>query len=125
MMARNWLIIGALGGMFTVILGAFGAHGLEGALPERQLIWWQKGVAYQGFHSLAILIIGLLLLQRPATGLKLAGWLFLAGILLFSGSLYVMALSGYRSLGMVTPLGGLAFIGGWCCLAWAAWRLSD
>jgi uncharacterized membrane protein YgdD (TMEM256/DUF423 family) len=118
-------MIGALGGMLSVILGAFGAHGLEGALPERHLIWWQKGVAYQGFHSLAILVTGLFLLQRPATGLKLAGWLFLAGILLFSGSLYLMALSGYRSLGMVTPLGGLAFIGGWCCLAWAAWRLPD
>ena len=124
MMGRLFLIIGSLGGLTTVILGAFGAHTLEGQLSAQQLTWWHKAVTYQGLHSLALLVTGLLALNLAASGvLKWAGWLFLAGILLFSGSLYALALSGIRGLGMLTPFGGLAFIAGWTCLAVAAWRL--
>ncbi|MGD8931336.1 MAG: DUF423 domain-containing protein [Chromatiales bacterium] len=123
-MGRLFLIIGSLGGLATVILGAFGAHALEGQLSAQQLTWWHKAVNYQGLHSLALLATGLLAqTSAPSGALKWAGWLFLAGILLFSGSLYALALSGIRSLGMLTPFGGLAFIAGWACLAVAAWRL--
>jgi uncharacterized membrane protein YgdD (TMEM256/DUF423 family) len=108
------------------MLGAFGAHALEGQLSAQQITWWHKAVNYQGLHSLALLATGLLALTAPPSGaLKWAGWLFLAGILLFSGSLYALALSGIRSLGMLTPFGGLAFIAGWACLAIAAWRLPQ
>jgi len=123
-MGKSFLIIGSLSGLATVILGAFGAHALEGQLSAQQLTWWHKAVNYQGLHSLALLATGLLaLVVIPSGMLKWAGWLFLAGILLFSGSLYALALSGIRGLGMLTPFGGLAFMAGWVCLAVAAWRL--
>jgi uncharacterized membrane protein YgdD (TMEM256/DUF423 family) len=124
MMGRSFLIIGSLCGLTTVMLGAFGAHALEGRLSAEALTWWHKGVNYQGLHSLALLATGLLALTVPSSGaLKWGGWLFLTGILLFSGSLYALALSGIRGLGMLTPFGGMAFIAGWSCLALAAWRL--
>ncbi|MET0089498.1 MAG: DUF423 domain-containing protein [Candidatus Thiodiazotropha sp.] len=122
-MARSWLILAALSGMLLVILGAFGAHALEPRLPADHLVWWQKAVHYQGLHTLALFGTGLLALQHSSRALHMAGGLFLAGILLFSGSLYVMALTGLRSLGMITPLGGLAFIAGWLALLVSAWRL--
>ncbi|MET0066851.1 MAG: DUF423 domain-containing protein [Candidatus Thiodiazotropha sp.] len=122
-MARRWIFLAALSGMLLVILGAFGAHALEPRLPAHHLVWWQKAVHYQGLHSLALLGTGLLALHHPSRPLQFAGALFLGGILLFSGSLYVMALTGLRTLGMITPLGGLAFIGGWFALLMAAWRL--
>jgi len=122
-MARLILIAGAISGLLTVVLGAFGAHGLENQLPSQHLVWWQKAVDYQGLHSLALLAAGLFCLHKPSPHLRLAGWFFVLGILLFSGSLYLLALSGIRSLGMITPFGGLAFIIGWFSLALAAWRL--
>ena len=122
-MARTFLVIAAISGMLLVILGAFGAHALEGRLPAGHLVWWQKAVDYQGLHTLALLGTGLLGLRHPGRALSLAGWLFVCGMLLFSGSLYAMALSGLRTLGAVTPLGGTAFIAGWIALALAAWRL--
>jgi uncharacterized membrane protein YgdD (TMEM256/DUF423 family) len=122
-MARRFLIIAAISGMLLVMLGAFGAHVLETRLPPSHLIWWQKAVNYQGLHTLALLAVGLLGLRHAGRALQIAGWLFVAGMLLFSGSLYLLALGGLRGLGMITPLGGLAFIGGWLSLAIAAWRL--
>ncbi len=122
-MARRFLILAAISGMLLVILGAFGAHALEARLPAGHLVWWQKAVNYQGLHTLALFGTGLLALHHPDRALNLAGWLFLAGILLFSGSLYLLTLTGLRTLGMVTPLGGTAFIAGWLALALAAWRL--
>jgi uncharacterized membrane protein YgdD (TMEM256/DUF423 family) len=122
-MARRFLLIAALSGMLLVMLGAFGAHALEARLPPGHLIWWQKAVHYQGLHTLALLGVGLLALQHPERALSAAGWLFVAGILLFSGSLYTLALTDLRALGMVTPFGGTAFIAGWVALALAAWRL--
>lgn len=122
-MARLFLILGAVSGLTTVMLGAFGAHALEGHLTALQLTWWQKAVNYQGLHSLALLATGLLAIYAPSSPLKWAGWLLTGGILLFSGSLYLLTLSGIRTLGMITPIGGLAFIAGWACLVVAAWRL--
>jgi len=122
-MARLILLAGAISGLLTVALGAFGAHGLENHLPSHHLVWWQKAVDYQGLHTLALLATGLFSLHKPTATLRLAGWSFVLGILLFSGSLYILALSGVRSFGMITPFGGLAFMLGWSSLALAAWRL--
>lgn len=122
-MARPLLILAAVSGLLLVMLGAFGAHALEARLPASHLVWWHKAVTYQGLHTLALLGSGLLALQYPSRPLQIAGWLFLTGILLFSGSLYLLALTGRHSLGLVTPFGGVAFIAGWFSLALAAWRL--
>lgn len=122
-MARNFLLIASISGLLLVMLGAFGAHALEARLPAGHLIWWQKAVDYQGLHTLALLGVGLLALYQPGRALLIAGWFFMTGILLFSGSLYLLALTDLRGLGLVTPFGGIAFIAGWGCLAFAAWRL--
>jgi uncharacterized membrane protein YgdD (TMEM256/DUF423 family) len=122
-MARTFLLLAAISGMLLVMLGAFGAHLLEARLPPGHLIWWQKAVHYQGLHTLALFASGLLALTHPGRLLHIAGWLFLAGIVLFSGSLYTLALTGLRGLGMITPIGGSAFIAGWLALALTAWRL--
>ena len=122
-MARRFLIIAALSGLLLVMLGAFGAHALEARLSPNHMIWWQKAVHYQGLHTLALLAVGLLALLHPGRALNAAGWLFVIGILLFSGSLYTLTLTDLRALGMVTPFGGTAFIAGWVALALAAWRL--
>jgi len=107
----------------AVGLGAFGAHALKARLaPEMQAIW-QTAVQYHAWHALGLLAAGLLMIVRPdAPGAALAAWLFIAGIALFSGSLYALALSGTRGLGAITPIGGVAFLAGWLALAWAAWR---
>ena len=122
-MGRRFLVIGSVSGLCYVLLGAFGAHGLQGLIPTSHLEWWQKAVDYQAIHSLALMVCGLLGLQSRSILLAWSGWSFLAGILLFSGSLYLMALTDLRSLGILTPFGGLAFLGGWLCLALAAWKL--
>ncbi len=117
----NWLLAGALLGALAVITGAFGAHGLEGRLDAHHLDLWHKAVDYHALHALALVAVGLL--QRNGSTPALAGWLLLTGILLFSGSLYLLALTGLRWLGMITPFGGLSFILGW--LALAMWSLSN
>jgi uncharacterized membrane protein YgdD (TMEM256/DUF423 family) len=122
-MSRTYLIIAALSGMLLVMLGAFGAHALEARIAPESMIWWQKAVHYQGLHTLALFGTGLFALHHPGRALHIAGWLFLFGMLLFSGSLYTLTLTGIRGLGMVTPFGGSAFIIGWIALAVAAWRL--
>lgn len=122
-MARRFLVLAAISGMLLVVFGAFGAHALEARMPPGHMVWWHKAVNYQGLHTLALLGTGLLALHHPGRVLHIAGWLFLTGIVLFSGSLYIMTLTDLRTLGMVTPLGGTAFIAGWFALALAAWRL--
>jgi len=107
----------------SVAIGAFGAHGLEPKLTERMMKNYQTGVQYHMIHGLALLAVGLLALKIPVSGmLNGAGWAFLVGILLFSGSLYVMALTGVTKLGAITPIGGLAFIVGWVLLGIAVLR---
>jgi len=121
--ARLSLSLAALLLFAAVGLGAFGAHALKARLaPDMQAIW-QTAVQYHAWHALGLLAVGLFTMQRPdAPGASLAAWLFVAGIVLFSGSLYALALSGVRGLGAVTPFGGVAFLAGWLAFAWAAWR---
>ena len=117
LMARLFLLIGALSGALAVMLGAFGAHGLKAKLSEKMLANYMTGVEYHFYHTLALLAIGLLALHLQSRLLVSGGWAFVIGIVLFSGSLYVMALTGITKLGMITPIGGLAFILGWVLLA--------
>jgi uncharacterized membrane protein YgdD (TMEM256/DUF423 family) len=124
-MARTFLLLAALSGFAAVALGAFGAHGLKARLGTDLLAVYQTGVQYHFYHTLALLAVALLALQAPQlSSLRWSGWLFAAGILIFSGSLYVLALSGVRWLGAITPFGGVAFLGGWLLLAVAAWQWS-
>jgi uncharacterized membrane protein YgdD (TMEM256/DUF423 family) len=110
----------ALAGL-AVVLGAFGAHKLKGRIDPELLVTFEIGVRYQMYHALALLAMARTRLAGARLQLA-SGWLFLAGIGLFSGSLYVLTLTGERWLGAITPLGGLAFIVGWICLALAGWR---
>lgn len=123
-MARLLLLLAAFGGFSGVALGAFAAHGLKAWLSPEYLQVFQTGAHYQLMHSLALLAVGLLLLQAPQPLLRASGTLFALGILLFSGSLYLLTLTGVTALGMITPFGGLAFLGGWLCLGLAAWRMA-
>jgi len=120
--ARLWLGLGAVYGFLGVALGAFGAHALRQRLSPEMLRAWHVGVEYQFYHALALLALGLLVLLRPAPGQTLAGISFGLGILMFSGSLYALSLSGIRVLGAITPIGGLLFLLGWAGLAWSVWR---
>lgn len=123
-MAQLSLIAASLGGLLAVAFGAFGSHALRDRLDDYALRIFETAVQYQFYHSLALLAVGILLLRFPDSSLlQSSSWLFLIGMLIFSGSLYVLSLSGVRWLGAVTPLGGLAFIAGWACLAAAAWKL--
>lgn len=122
MTARLWLALAAIYGFLGVALGAFGAHALRGRLGEDLLAVYRTGVDYQLHHTLALLAVGVLAQLRPAPLLHYAGLCFALGILLFSGSLYGLALTGIRAFGPITPLGGLLFLAGWALLA--AWALS-
>lgn len=123
-MVRLWLLLSAFAGFTGVALGAFAAHGLKSKLSAEYLAVFQTGTHYQLIHALALFGVGLLALHAPGRLVNLAGGLFVMGILLFSGSLYLLTLSGVTKLGIVTPFGGLAFLGGWLCLGLAAWRLA-
>ena len=121
--AKLFLALGGAAALLAVALGAFGAHGLKSRLPADMLAVYQTGVQYHMYHTLALFGLGLLTLHFPShTLLRFSGYLFLAGIVLFSGSLYVLALSGIRWLGAITPLGGVAFLTGWALLAWSMLR---
>jgi|SRR5690625_1480801 len=115
-----FLVLGAINGFLAVALGAFGAHGLEGKLTENMLKTWEKAVNYQMFHTMALLVVGLMLFKVNVTGLKVAGWLFLIGIILFSGSLYFYSTTGISSLAMITPFGGMTFLIGWITFGYIA-----
>ncbi len=122
-MARIWLTLGAIFGLLTVTLGAFGAHGLRGRVADDLLVTWGTGADYLGIHALALLACGLLALQVPGSRLiGAAGACFLMGSLLFSGSLFALVLTGVRGLGAITPFGGALLILGWGLLALGAWR---
>lgn len=113
-------VLAALG----VGMGAFGAHVLEPRLSPRMLSIFHTAVQYHLVHALGLLGVGLLLVHHDSAPLRLSAWLLLAGIVVFSGSLYVLSLSGVRWLGAITPLGGLAFMAGWLLLAYGAWRIE-
>jgi uncharacterized membrane protein YgdD (TMEM256/DUF423 family) len=123
MTGRTALTVAALLAFLAVALGAFGAHALKTKIaPDLQSIW-QTAVQYHGWHALALFGVGLLILHFPDRApLGWAAWLFIAGIALFSGSLYALALTGNKSLGAITPVGGIAFLAGWLAVAWAVAR---
>ena len=121
-MTRVFFLLGALFALLAVAAGAFGAHALRERLAPDLLAVFETGARYQMYHALALFVAAWAAARWPGRPTTLAGWLFTAGIVLFSGSLYLLALSGARWLGAITPLGGLAFLAGWLVLAWAAWR---
>jgi len=121
-MERLFLIIGSLSGLIAVTAGAFGAHTLRDRISTDLLAIFETGVRYQMYHALALLAVAWAITRWTNSLTVVAGWLFVAGTLIFSGSLYALSLTGARWLGAIAPLGGVAFIGGWLCLALAAWR---
>ena len=132
-MLRFFFVLGAISAFLAVGAGAFGAHGLEKLFaewyaPERaakMLRAWETAVRYQMYHALALLVVAWACERWPGRPAHAAGWLFLAGSLLFSGSLYALCLNGPGWLGPLTPVGGAAFMAGWVCLIWAASRMGS
>jgi uncharacterized membrane protein YgdD (TMEM256/DUF423 family) len=118
---KTFLLIGALSGFLAVAFGAFGAHALRARLSPEMLVVFETGARYQMYHALALVLVALTLGRLDGRLVRTAGWMFTAGIVLFSGSLYALALTGITALGAVTPLGGLAFLVGWALLAMAGW----
>ncbi len=121
-MEQTWFTLGCLLMVLGVAAGAFAAHGLKGRLSTDDLEIWQTAARYHVYHALALLAVAYAATRWPGNLIATAGWLFVAGVVLFSGSLYVLAFSGVKWLGAVTPLGGLCFLAGWGSLAVAAWR---
>jgi len=121
-MERTFVALGALSALASVAAGAFGAHALRSRLAPELLAAFETGARYQMFHALGLLAVAWAGERWPGPAAAWAGWLFLAGTVVFSGSLYLLALTGARWLGAVTPLGGAAFLAGWLALAWAALR---
>lgn len=124
-MARFFLMIAAISAFFAVVIGAFAAHGLKKVLAPEMIEVVKTGVQYQMYHALALMLVGLWLSYKPAApGLKAGGLAFILGTLLFSGSLYALALDAPQWLGPITPLGGLCFLIGWLLLLMVAWRTN-
>src|SRR5262245_40961080 len=125
---RNmWLVVAAISGFLTVAGGAFGAHGLKERMhlsPERLAVF-ETGVRYQMFHTLALALVAVMMERNPGRAARTAAWAFLVGIIVFSGSLYALALSDVKAWGAVTPLGGLSFLAGWVLLAIASYHPSE
>jgi uncharacterized membrane protein YgdD (TMEM256/DUF423 family) len=117
------LALGAVSGFLAVAAGAFGAHFLKARLAAEALQVFETGARYQMYHALALVAVGLVNARAPSAAASAAAWLFLAGTVVFSGSLYALALSGWKVLGAVTPVGGAAFLAGWLCLLAAASKL--
>lgn len=126
MIVRIFMAIAASFAGLSVILGAFASHALKERLSDHALEIWETGTKYQMYHALALLLIALLLsrTETASTSLIVAGYAFIVGVVLFSGSLYYLSLSGIKWLGAITPLGGVAFILGWVYLIVAAWGLK-
>ena len=121
-MSQRWFVLGSSLAALGVALGAFGAHGLKARVGPELLATWETAARYHLVHALALLATAWAASRWPGPTVSAAGWLFLAGMLLFSGSLYALVLTNIRALGAITPLGGLCLIAGWLALALAAWR---
>ena len=124
MRSHTILAVGAISGFISVAAGAFGAHGLKARLSPDLLATFEIGARYQMYHALLLVLIGVLATSRSATSYSASAWLLVAGTVLFSGSLYALALSGQRWFGAITPLGGLCFLLAWLLLAYSALRSS-
>lgn len=116
-MNRLFIVAGALSAFIAVAAGAFGAHALRSRLSGEMLATFETGVRYQMYHAFALIVAGWAVTRWPGAMATASGWLFLTGTVLFSGSLYILALTGARFFGAATPFGGLGFLGGWLCLA--------
>ena len=121
-MDRWFLTLGSLSAFLAVGAGAFGAHAFKTRIAPDLLDVYETAARYHFFQALGLIVVAFAAARWPGLPVQLAGWLFLAGTLLFSGSLYLLSLTGLRWLGAITPFGGLAFLAGWLCLAWAGWR---
>jgi uncharacterized membrane protein YgdD (TMEM256/DUF423 family) len=121
-MERVFFFLGALSAFIGVAAGAFGAHGLKSRLSPDRLSVFEVGVRYQMYHAFALIAAAWMQAKWPSLLVTAGGWFFVSGTVLFCGSLYLLSVSGVRWLGAITPFGGLAFLAGWVCLAWAAWR---
>ncbi len=119
---RLFAALGAISGFIAVAAGAFGAHGLRARVSPDLVAVFETGARYQMYHALGLLLVAWATTRWPGAATSAAGWLFVAGTVIFSGSLYALTLSGVRTLGAVTPIGGVAFLAGWIALAWAALR---
>ena len=120
---KLFIILGSLNAFIGVALGAFGAHGLKSKVAPDMLTVWETAVQYHLIHALGLFLIGILCQLIPeASQVRVAGWLLLAGIVMFSGSLYAMVLTVTKPLGIITPIGGVAFLVGWLLLALSVWR---
>ena len=119
-MDKNFLLLGAIAGFLAVALGAFGAHGLRGRLSPEMMSVFQTGVQYHLAHALALVLVSAIMGRMSGWLIQTAGWCFTGGIVFFSGSLYLLAVTGVTILGAITPIGGLLFLAGWACLAFAA-----
>jgi uncharacterized membrane protein YgdD (TMEM256/DUF423 family) len=127
---RLWILFGSISGGLSVITGAFGAHGLRDQLTPRQMEIWQTACHYQLAHALGLVLLGVFagLLAKEGlspTSLSVTGWAFTVGTIIFSGSLYALAMTDIKILGAITPIGGLAFIIGWFSLAYTAFKMSS
>ncbi len=118
----RFAFLGALCAASAVAAGAFGAHALKSILDPAMLAVYETAARYQMYHALGLFVVAWLSRETQSPIATKAGWFFCAGILLFSGSLYIVALAGIKWMGALTPLGGVSFISGWACLAWTAWR---
>ena len=121
-MDRLFFMIGSISAFLAVALGAFAAHGLKGKLTPDMFNVFEVGVRYHMYHALALLGVAWASMRWPGTYVAAAGWLFIFGTIVFSGSLYLLALGGPRWLGAITPIGGLAFLIAWALLIWTVWR---
>jgi uncharacterized membrane protein YgdD (TMEM256/DUF423 family) len=119
---RNALFLGAIFMALAVLLGAFGAHALKNSLAPEMLVVYKTGIEYQFYHSLGLLLIGSVGFHIDSKWLRRSGLFLVLGILLFSGSLYVLVLTGIKVIGAITPIGGVSFVAGWVCLAIAVWK---
>jgi uncharacterized membrane protein YgdD (TMEM256/DUF423 family) len=124
-MSKVFLILGSVNAATAVSMGAFGAHFLKTKIPEDMLFVFQTAVQYHFYHSLGLMVIGVLTIHiKPEKHLGIAGWIMFIGIILFSGSLYILSTTAARWVGMITPFGGIAFIVSWVFIAIAVWKWS-
>ena len=121
-MERIFFLIGTFSAFIGVAAGAFGAHGLKGRLTPEMLATFEVAVRYQMYHAFGLIAVAWVLAKQASSLASVSGWCFILGTILFSGSLYLLTLSGMRWLGAITPLGGVAFLVGWLCLGVAAWK---
>jgi uncharacterized membrane protein YgdD (TMEM256/DUF423 family) len=122
---RHFVLLGAVSGLLTVALGAFGAHALDGRLSAERLEWFHTAVRWQGLHALATIGAGLVAGRRYGRFAPAAGWLFVFGTVVFCGSLYLLAFTGARAFGAVTPIGGVLWLAAWASLALSAIKRKD